>query len=284
MFIKLFCIKIHNKILHISVLTFFCIVSITAYAKESFFQEKNILPSKEMKKLKPTFTGSSELGFLYKTGNSQSLDIKTGIDLRFEKDLWLSLLNIDLLIKKADKANSDTGAFHFKTADQKWTIASQTNYSLDTNEKNYLYANIWYEESEFSSFNKQSSISTGWGRHWYKTNQASLWGDIGPGFKRDQFRVTDQEPAKTEESWILQIQALYIRKFNEHVEFKQYISAKQSINKDDNSIYKGETSITANLISTLQLKFTYSVSYNTEIEEDRKNLDTQTAITLVYSF
>ena len=59
-------------------------------------------PSKKKVNKPPTMSGSAELGFLYKTGNTNSGDIKTGLDFRFEKDSWLSLLNIDLLIKKAD--------------------------------------------------------------------------------------------------------------------------------------------------------------------------------------
>jgi len=234
--------------------------------------------------VKPMLTGSAELGFLYKTGNTHSADMKTGINLRLEKDRWLSLLNIDLLIKKADKYKPDEERPHFKTTDQKWTISSQTNYTLDNDEKHYLYGNVWYEENKFSSFVNQSSISTGWGRHWYKTPRASLWGDIGPGFKRDQFRSTSSAPQKTISSWIIQAQALYIRKLGENIELKQDFSAKQAIKSGENSIYKAQTSITTRLISTLQLKFTFTLNYNTDVEEDKKNLDTQTSVTLVYNF
>ncbi|MBL4823172.1 MAG: DUF481 domain-containing protein [Colwellia sp.] len=290
-------------------LTSFFLLSVTAYAQGSYSQNENnqvsisennshskataadILSSLEKAvqqtktaKIKPILTGSAELGFLYKTGNTNSADMKTGVDLRFEKDRWLSLLNIDLLIKKTDRVDKDTEELHFETTDQKWTIASQTNYNIVSSEKNYIYGNIWYEENKFSSFIEQSSVSTGWGRHWYKTNKASLWGDIGPGFKRDKVRATGEEPTKTITSWIIQAQALYIRKLSEHVEFKQYFSAKQAIKTGENSIYKAETSITTKLISTLQLKFTFTVNYNTDIEDKKENLDTQTAVTFVYSF
>jgi len=234
--------------------------------------------------VKPMLTGSAELGFLYKTGNTHSADMKTGINLRLEKDRWLSLLNIDLLIKKADKYKPDAESSHFKTTDQKWTISSQTNYTLDNDEKHYLYGNVWYEENKFSSFVHQSSISTGWGRHWYKTSKASLWGDIGPGFKRDQFKATSSVPQKTISSWIIQAQALYIRKLGENIELTQDFSAKQAIKSGENSIYKAQTSITTRFISTLQLKFSFTVNYNTDVEEDKKNLDTQTSVTLVYNF
>lgn len=233
--------------------------------------------------LTPLLTGSVELGLLYKTGNSNSGDMKSGFDLHFESGRWLSLLNLDLLIKKAD-VEDENGETHFQTTDQKWTFTSQTNYTLGTTDKNYVYGNIWYEDSEFNSFVHQGSISTGWGRNWYKSNEASLWADVGPGYKRDMFKATDTEAGRTEESWIVQAQALYIRKLGEHVEFKQFFSAKHAVKASDNSIYKAETSVTTKLISTLQLKFTFTLDYNTEVEEDKENMDTQTAVTLVYSF
>ena len=235
-------------------------------------------------------TGSVELGFLYKTGNTHSADMKTGLDLRFEQDQWLSLLSADLLVKKSDIEDADSGESHFETTDQKWTITSQTNYTLTENEKNYVYGAVWYEDNNFNSFRNQSSISAGWGRHWYKTDNASLWADVGPGYKRDVLKpIFDGEGnliqgEKTEGTLIAQAQALYIRTLNEHVEFKQYFSAKYAIQSGENSIYKAESTITTKLIKTLQLKFTFTIDYNTEVEQGKENLDTQTAATLVYSF
>lgn len=111
-----------------------------------------------------------------------------------------------------------------------------------------------------------------------------MWADIGPGYKRDLLKKTATALERTEDSWIVQMQALYIRKLGEHVEFKQFLSAKHSLSAADNSIYKAETSITTKLISTLQLKFTFTVDYNTEVKIGKENADTQTAVTLVYSF
>ncbi|PCH96417.1 MAG: hypothetical protein COB83_05890 [Gammaproteobacteria bacterium] len=234
-------------------------------------------------KTPPILTGSAELGFLYKTGNTNSSDMRTGLDLRFEKNQWLSLLNIDLLLKKADIIN-DNGNANFQTTDQKWTLSSQTNYSLDNKEKNYIYGNIWYEENEFNSFVYQNSVSTGWGRHWYKNSNASLWADIGPGFKRDFFKATVTEPERIADTWIVQAQILYIRKLGGFIELKQYFSAKQALRDGENSIYNAETTVTTKLISTLQLRFTFTLDYNSDVEANKENLDTQTAVTLVYSF
>jgi putative salt-induced outer membrane protein YdiY len=305
---KLTYIKIESKMFRFLVFISFFLLPITAPAQGSHSQnEANQVPVNEKNSepqatatdilsslekaisvntidIRPMLAGSVELGVLYKTGNTHSADMKTGIDLRVEKERWLSLLNIDLLIKKTDIADADTDEIHFKTTDKKWTIASQTNYNLNNIEKNYIYGAVWYEENDFSGFINQSSVSTGWGRHWYKTNKASLWGDIGPGFKRDEFRASDDEPVSTVTSWIMQVQALYIRKLGENIELKQYLSAKKAIKTNVNSTYKAQTSLTTKLISTLQLKFSFTVNYNTDVEDDKKNVDTQTTVTLVYSF
>ena len=77
---------------------------------------------------------------------------------------------------------------------------------------------------------------------------------------------------------------MYIRKLGEHIEFKQLLSLKQALKSSANSIYKAETIITTKLISTLQVKFTVTLGYNTKVENNIKKLDTQTAVALVYSF
>jgi len=279
-------------------ITSFFVLSTTCYVQGSELNVKtnnkatpaDILSSIEnpIKEEEPTFaklfTGSAELGVLYKTGNTNSGDLKTGFDLRIEQGQWLSLLNFDLLIKKADIKDSDTGESHFETTDEKWSIASQTNYKINNSDKNYVYLNLWYEDNNFNSFTNQSSVSSGWGRQWYQTDKASLWADIGPGYKKDIIKATDTEIEKIEDSVIIQAQALYIRQLGENVEFKQYFSMKYAIKEDENSLYKAETSITTKLISTLQLKFTFTVDYNSFVEANKKNADTQTAMTLVYSF
>jgi putative salt-induced outer membrane protein YdiY len=228
-------------------------------------------------------TASAELGLLYKTGNTRSADIKTGFDIKYEEDVWRSILAFDLLSKKTEKTD-DLGEDSFETTDQKWTIESKTNYTLDTNSKNYIYGDIAYEDNRFSGFENQSSISVGWGREWYKTEKASLFADIGPGYKRDVTRPTGDADSETFSDFIIQAQALYLHKINEHVEFKQILSAKYAPKSGENSIYKAESSITTKMMDALALKFSVIIDHNTEVEEGTERTDTQTAVTLVYSF
>lgn len=228
---------------------------------------------------KSAITSSAELGMLFKSGNTRSTDLKAGYDFKHEKALWRSTLAFDLLIKKADKTQSD-GSKNFETTDQKWTVEAKTNYTLNKAKKSYVYGNLAYEDSRTGNFDSQSSLSAGWGREWYKTEVASFFADIGPGYKRDVLKNTDE----TKSAFIVQAQALYLRKINDFVEFKQTLSAKYAPKTGENSKYKAESSITTKLIETLQLKFSFKIDHNTEVAPGNKRTDTQTAVTLVYSF
>ena len=228
-------------------------------------------------------TASAELGFLFKTGNTKSGDIKTGFDLDHTYGNWRNDFRFDLLYKKIETEVTDENGNvddEFTTSDQKWSLDAQTNYTLSKEGKNYIYGNFGYDDDRFSSFDSQSSISAGWGKQWIKNDTTSLFADIGPGYKRDVIKETGD----TESSIIVQAQAIYEHEINTHVQFKQLLVAKQAIDSDKNSTYKAESSVTTKLIETLQMKFSFTVDHNTEVAEGSKRTDTQTAVTLVYSF
>jgi len=245
-----------------------CCISLTTLAEEATTSEE-----------KSPYTASAELGMLFKTGDTKSADIKAGFDLAHELDAWKSTLQLDLLVKKSE----DDGE-NFVTSDQKWTAVGQTNYTLDDTSPNYIYGNVSYEDNRFSSFDNQSSVSAGWGRRWYETKDTTLDADIGPGYKRDVIRQTETQAEETNSAFIIQAQALYKRQINEHVVFKQLLVAKYAPKSGENSTYKAKTSISTKLIETLQLKFSITLDYNTEVDDDKENLNTETAMTLVYSF
>ncbi len=277
-----------------------CFLSVQAYTQpivqESIYADpSDILFSLEkidesyQTRSRAVFTASAELGFLYLTGNNRSSDIKTGIDLRFEQGQWASSLNANLLIKKAD-VESEVGPNElqtsFDTTEQKWKIVGKTNYFINAMTQNYIYGNVSYENNRFSGFASQSSVSSGWGRRWIETKDYSFDADIGPGFKRDvpQNSLAEDNLALTQDSIILQAQMTFIAQINEHIEFKQFGAIKHAIESEENSIYSAESSITSRLIDSLQLKVSFLIDYNSKVEEENKNLTTESSILLVYNF
>jgi putative salt-induced outer membrane protein len=231
----------------------------------------------------PVFKASAELGALYKTGNNRSADLKAGLDLNYDIGLWRNVFAFDLLVKQTEQTNN-VGDKHLQTSDNKWLINAQTNYTIDPNKRNYVYGNISYENNHFGNFETQTSISSGWGRRWIDTKQATFDAEIGPGYKQDVTRANELIPSKKHNTLIVQSQGTYVRKLNEYVELRQVLTAKIAVKSGENSKFKAETSVTTKLIETLQLKFSFIIEHNTDVDVKRKNTDTETAVTLVYSF
>ena len=235
---------------------------------------------------KDPLTMSAELGALFKSGDNKSTDIKVGFDANYEKDLWRHALSFDALTSKTEIEDSN-GDVNSQTTAQKWKLVGQTNYSIGTKRSNYIYGNASYDNNDFGGFESQSSISAGWGRRWYESKNGTFDADIGPGYKSDVVRLEDangNEYTETNDAFIVQAQALYTRKINEHVEFKQKLVVKHATESGENSNYQAESSLTTKLISTLQLKISFKVDHNTDVADEKENTNTQTAITLVYSF
>jgi putative salt-induced outer membrane protein YdiY len=236
------------------------------------------------------FTVSAELGFLYKSGNTKSGDIKAGFNIKHEEGKWVNLLAFNALAKKIEQEDEETGKDEFESTDNKWDIIGQTNYSLDEDGKNYVYGSAFYQQDKFSSFAYQTSGSIGWGRHWIDNETSSLFADIGPGVKYDVIRampatLDEAEIFETSETAaIVQAQVLYTNQINDFVEFKQYFVAKQAVESEKNSSYRSETSLTTKLIESLQFKFSFLVEHDTEVEESFENTNTETSVTLIYSF
>jgi len=229
---------------------------------------------------------SAELGALFKSGDTKSTDVKIGFDANYDKGLWRSAVSFDALTSKTEIEDSN-GDINSQTTDQKWKLVGQTNYTIDTERSNYVYGNASYDDNRFGGFESQSSISAGWGRRWFESKNGSFDADIGPGYKRDAVRFNDEngnEQIRNEGALIIQAQAVYLRKINEHVEFKQSLVAKYATKSGENSNYQAESSITTKLISTLQLKVSFKIDHNTEVADGKENTNTQTALTLVYSF
>ncbi len=226
---------------------------------------------------KSPWKASAELGALYKTGTTKAADILAGFDASYEKGQWKNAVRFDLLVSQSESTDADSD--ELETTDQEFKINFQTNYTLSEEGKNYIYGNFEYEDDRFSGFQNQWSLSSGWGRRWYESKDATLDADIGPGFKRD----TEDDGTKND-SFIVQGQLQYNKKFNENVNFQQLVIAKWAPDSDENSQYKTESSITANLVEALSLKFTFAIDHNTEVGEGIENTDTQTGITLVYTF
>ena len=99
---------------------------------------------------------------------------------------------------------------------------------------------------------------------------------IGPGYS-----FTETQEGEKQNGFIVRAALDYQWQISDNATFKQLLSTEVG---EDNTKSKSETSVSASITEGLSLKVSLILDHNSDVTEPTKNLDTQTAVTLVYSF
>ena len=99
---------------------------------------------------------------------------------------------------------------------------------------------------------------------------------IGPGYS-----FSETPDGEDQSSLIVRAALDYQWKISDTANFKQLLSTEVG---SDNTKSKSETSVSAQISGGVSLKVSLILDHNSDVADDIDNLDTQTAVTLVYSF
>lgn len=210
-----------------------------------------------------------EFGFISTTGNTETTSFKGKLAAHQELEMWSNDFVVEGLYKKDDVAGES------QTTAQKYFMSAQGNYKLE-NPDHRLFGFASYADDKFSSYDYQATLAVGW--------QQKLWDDpssrfsysIGPGYS---FAKTSE--GESENGLIVRGALDYQWKVSDNATFKQILSTEVGSN---NTKSKSETSLSAKINDSLSLKVSLLMDHNTDVAEGKENLDTQTAVTVVYTF
>jgi putative salt-induced outer membrane protein YdiY len=215
------------------------------------------------------FSMDGEFGYIATTGNTETTSIKGKLSAHQELTQWSNDFIAEVLYKKDEIDDVE------QTTAQKYFLSGQGNYKLD-NPDHRLFGFASYEDDRFSSYNYQATLAAGWSQKVWEDDASKLNYSIGPGYSFSE--TTDGE----EQNGMIVRGALdYQWKISDTAHFKQLLSTEIG---EDNTKSKSETSISAQISGGLSLKVSLILDHNSDVADDTDNLDTQTAVTLVYSF
>lgn len=220
------------------------------------------------------FTMDGEFGFIMTTGNTETTSVKGKLSAHQELDQWSNDYLIDVLYKKDEVAVSATEVENQTTA-QKWFASGQGNYKLE-NPDHRLFVFGSYEDNRFSSYDYQSTAAVGWNQRLWETETSKLEYSIGPGYSYAKTKAGEKE-----NGLIVRGALDYEWKVSDTATFKQVISTEVG---SDNTKSKSETSLSAKINGSLAMKISLTLDHNSDVDSNKENLDTQTAVTLVYTF
>lgn len=226
------------------------------------------------------FTMDGEFGYIATTGNTETSSIKGKLSAHQELTQWSNDFIVEALYKK-DELEDDNGESESETTAQKYFLSGQANYKLE-NPDHRLFGFVSYEDDRFSSYNYQATVAAGWSQKLWEDEASQFNYSIGPGYSFSEIAEDDDGSLDVEQnSFIVRAAMDYQWKISETSTFKQLLSTEVG---EDNTKSKSETSVSAQISGGLSLKVSLIMDHNSDVSEDTEKLDTQTSLTLVYSF
>lgn len=213
------------------------------------------------------WTGDIEFGYVDTTGNTEETSVKSKADVSRERDAWRYTIFYDSL---NTKSSGDRTA-------EKYFLSNRLAYAYS--EHNYSFAYASYDDDRFSGFDYQATASVGYGRRIYNEKDLKWDVEVGPGYRYNKYDDTSTEDDS--EELILRAYTKFVWGITDASEFSQILSTEVG---DENTISKSITGLKTEIIGALSLKISYTIKYTDEVPAARKHADTETAVTLAYSF
>lgn len=220
---------------------------------------------------KSPWTNSAELGFVRTTGNTETQTLSGKADVVYEVEKWRHSGHVE-----GYGTESEDGTGTAIVSAERYELSGKSDYKFT--ELDYIYGVIKLQKDRFSGFEYEHIVSAGYGRKAIKQENMELDLEIGPGQRF--FKVDD---GIADEEAVLRLSANYWWQISDTSKFTQELTS--DIGEEITSS-KSVTGIQANINSTLALKFTYTLRHKSSVPvgTDIEKKDTETAMTLVYSF
>jgi len=242
----------------------FAILSLCC-AAPTFAQEK-----KEAKELEM----DGEFGFIFTTGNTETTSASVGLNVKQEFENWSNEYLIKGLYKR-DTIEDEMGQDIEQTSAQKFFASAQGNFKL-ANPSHRLFGFASYEDDRFSNFKYQATLAAGWNQKLWDDEKSNFSYSVGPGYA-----FAEEQSGKSQNGIIVRGALNYGLSLSETARFTQNLSTEIG---SDNTKSRSETAVTAQIAGGLSMKLSLKLDHNSDVGDNVDKLDTETAVTLVYTF
>ena len=209
-----------------------------------------------------------ELGYVATSGNTETTTIKTRADVTHTAGVWKNTTHFDSLNTSEDDGRSAERYFVSNKLDYKWS------------ENSYWFAYGSFDDDRFSGFEWQATAAAGYGRTFLLDRESmSLDIEAGPGYRSS--KLDEAINGDEQNEVILRAYGKYRWNVSKSAVFEQELSMESGA---DNTISKSVSSLKTTIVGALALKLAYTVKYTDEVPSGKKQADTETSVTVVYSF
>lgn len=223
---------------------------------------------------KKVWTTSAELGAITTTGNTEGTSITGKLDAKQDLRKWSNQYILSAFFKEDQKTDADGNRVKERSA-ERYLVSAKGAYKL-TEEHDNLFVLGSYTDDKFGAYTRYTTLAAGYGTRLLNLEQQSLDVEIGPGYY-----TAKRASNETENGLLARAAAAYKWTLSESATFTQTLSVEYG---DDNTRTIAETALSARINGAMQMKAAFLVQNDSDVPVDKKRTDTQTSLTLVYSF
>lgn len=221
-----------------------------------------------------TWNTSAELGAIATSGNTVGASITSKIDAKQELEDWSNEYVASAYFKE-DETHNAAGQTVRERSAERYSLSAKAAYKLlEEGEKMFVLGS--HVGDRFGAYTSFSTFGVGHGSRWYTDEDKTVDVEIGPGYFSGR-RAGGEE----ENGFTIRGAAALKWQVSDAAVFTQNLSVERGTS---NVHSLAESALRTKINSTMQMKAAFSVRNDTDVPADKKNTDTQTSVTLVYSF
>jgi len=217
---------------------------------------------------------SAELGAISTSGNTSGTSVTGKVDARHEMSNWSNEYIFSGYFKE-DEIDNDDGTRSRTRSAERYSVSAKAAYKLleDGHRAFVLGSHV---SDKFGAYTRYSSLGIGYGTQMLRREDRTVDVEVGPGFFHGVNSAGGSESGMTVRG------AAQLRwRVSPSAAFSQTVSVERGTS---NMHSIAETSLSTKINGTMQMKAAFSARNDTNVPDEKKNTDTQTSLTLVYSF
>ena len=231
------------------------------------------VPNKPIPEGSNWFT-SAELGAISTSGNTTGTSVTGKIDARHEMSNWSNEYIFSGFFKQDEVVNADGTRTSNRSAERFQLSAKAAFKLLEDDDRAFVLGS--HVNDKFGAYTRYSTLAVGYGTRMLKRDDKTVDVEIGPGYFHGESASGEQDSGMTVHG------AAQLRwKVSPSAAFSQTVSVERGTT---NVHTVAETALSTKIAGTMQMKAAFSARSDSKVPEDKKNTDTQTSLTLVYSF
>lgn len=218
---------------------------------------------------KSPWQSSVEAGIVRTTGNTETQNTSLKGDIVYEEGQWKYAGHGEAF---GASQEDDTGKSVVSA--ERYLLSGKADYKIS--DLDYAFGLVQLQKDRFSGFEYEHVVALGYGRKLLKQPDMELDVEIGPGVRF--FKVDN---GQSDEEALLRLAGKYWWAITDHSKFTQDLTIEIG---EDLTTTTSVTGLQANINSSLAMKFTFTVKNKDEVPVNTEKTDTETALTLVYTF